>query len=139
MKTIHVFNKLFCCPEKHIPDVSDQLDEFVADEVGGELGDVAEHSTHSKQCGGPLQVLQMPVQKCEDESIAKTHEPGHEEHRAIADTTQQPDQVLIKSRDRVYVSWDKQYKCPSTRCSAIRQRSVVQNQPRWSIINSGQY
>lgn len=40
-----------------LPDVSDQLDELVAGEVSGELGDVAQYGADTEQSGGSLQVL----------------------------------------------------------------------------------
>lgn len=40
-----------------LPDMSDQLDELVAGEVGGELWDVAQDGADPEQRGGPLQVL----------------------------------------------------------------------------------
>ncbi|TNN47046.1 hypothetical protein EYF80_042720 [Liparis tanakae] len=78
-----------------LPDVSDQLDELVAGEVGGELGHVADHGADPEQRGGPLQVLQVPVQEGEDEAVAEAHEPGHEEHGAVAHAAQDPQQVAV--------------------------------------------
>lgn len=72
-----------------LPDVTNQFNEFVAEEVGSELRHMTEHRTNSKESGGAIQVFQVPVQKGEHKAISKPHEPGHEKHGAILDTAQQ--------------------------------------------------
>lgn len=75
--------------------MSDELDELVAGEVGGELGDVAQDGADPEQRGGPLQVLQVPVQEGEDEAVAEAHEPGDEEDGAVAHAAQELQQVTV--------------------------------------------
>jgi len=74
-----------------LPDMTNQLDQFVAEEVGRQLRDVTEHRADSKESGGTIQIFQVPVEKGEHKAIAKAHEPRNKEHRAILDTTQQLD------------------------------------------------
>lgn len=71
------------------PDVPNQFNQLVAEEVGSQLRHMTEHRANSKESGGAIQVFQVPVEEGEDKAISKAHEPCHEEHRAILDTTKQ--------------------------------------------------
>lgn len=87
-----------------------QLDQFVAGEVGGELGHVAQDGAHSEQRGRPVQVLQVPVEEGEDEAVAETHEPGNEQHGAVTHAAKKPQQLHVA---KLLTSGGRRAICPA--------------------------
>ncbi len=73
----------------------------MADEISGQLRHVTEHRADAKESGGALQVLQMPVEEGEHETVTKPHDPGHKENRTIADATNDPEEIFEGKRLQV--------------------------------------
>lgn len=78
--------------------MSNELNEFVADEIGGQLRYVAEHRADAEECGGALKVFQMPVEEGEHKTITKAHKPGHKQNRTVADGTNDPEEIFKGKR-----------------------------------------